>query len=89
MPIEMQVDDERWAAVVRRDPAVDGAFYVAVKTTGIYCRPVCPSRPLRKNVSFHATRAKVEAAGYRACKRCRPNELNSGPTREARPSGRR
>lgn len=74
MSIHTQTDDERWAAVVRRDPAADGVFYVAVKTTGIYCRPVCPSRPLRKNVSFHATPVEAEAAGFRACKRCKPNQ---------------
>jgi AraC family transcriptional regulator of adaptative response/methylated-DNA-[protein]-cysteine methyltransferase len=74
MALQTQTDDQRWSAVVRRDPAADGIFYVAVKTTGIYCRPVCPSRPLRKNVSFHATRAEAEAAGYRACKRCKPDQ---------------
>jgi len=74
MALQTQTDDDRWSAVVRRDPTADGVFYVAVKTTGIYCRPVCPSRPLRKNVSFHATRAEAEAAGYRACKRCKPEQ---------------
>jgi methylphosphotriester-DNA--protein-cysteine methyltransferase len=78
MPIEMLVDDERWAAVVRRDPAVDGAFYVAVKTTGIYCRPSCSGRPLRKNVRFVTTPTEAEAAGFRACKRCKPNEWKPG-----------
>jgi len=66
-------DEERWQAVKRRDPAFDGAFLFAVRTTGIYCRPSCASRPAkRKNVTFFATGAQAEKAGYRACKRCRP-----------------
>ncbi len=64
-----------WAAVAARDAAADGRFFVGVRTTGIYCRPVCPSRlPLRRNVAFYATAAEAEAAGFRPCKRCRPNE---------------
>jgi AraC family transcriptional regulator of adaptative response / DNA-3-methyladenine glycosylase II len=60
-------------ARLARDPAADGKFYVAVKTTGVYCRPVCPSRPaLSKNVQYFETREEVAARGYRACKRCRP-----------------
>ncbi|MEO8422017.1 MAG: bifunctional DNA-binding transcriptional regulator/O6-methylguanine-DNA methyltransferase Ada [Hyphomicrobium sp.] len=67
-------DDRRWAAVVARDKASDGTFITAVKTTGIYCRPSCPARrPLRQNVTFYATCADAEAAGFRACKRCKPN----------------
>jgi AraC family transcriptional regulator of adaptative response/methylated-DNA-[protein]-cysteine methyltransferase len=67
-------DDRRWAAVVARDKRADGAFITAVKTTGIYCRPSCSARrPLRENVSFYATCAEAEAAGFRACKRCKPN----------------
>ena len=66
--------DARWAAVRRRDPDADGAFVFAVATTGIYCRPTCASRPARReNVSFHATPVEAEAAGYRPCKRCRPD----------------
>jgi len=68
-------DEERWQAVKRRDPAFDGAFLFAVRTTGIYCRPSCASRPAkRKNVTFFATGAQAEKAGYRACKRCRPDK---------------
>ena len=64
----------RWAAVLRRDPAADGTFFYAVSTTGVYCRPSCPSRrPRREHVEFHATRDAAERAGFRACKRCRPN----------------
>jgi AraC family transcriptional regulator of adaptative response/methylated-DNA-[protein]-cysteine methyltransferase len=67
-------DDEAcWAAVVRRDPAADGAFVYSVRTTGIYCRPSCAARrPHRANVAFHPTPAAAEAAGFRACLRCRP-----------------
>ena len=69
------LDDERWEAVRRRDPAADGAFYYAVQTTGVYCRPTCAARlPRRENVSFHVSRADAERAGFRACKRCRPDQ---------------
>lgn len=68
-------DEARWAAVVARDPGADGAFYVGVRTTGIYCRPSCRSRqPLRKNVTFHESAASAVAAGFRACKRCKPDQ---------------
>ncbi len=63
-----------YAAIAVRDPAADGRFFVCVRTTGIYCRPVCPARtPFAKNVTFVATAAEAVAAGYRACKRCRPD----------------
>ncbi|MFD2249569.1 AraC family transcriptional regulator of adaptative response/methylated-DNA-[protein]-cysteine methyltransferase [Pseudochelatococcus lubricantis] len=66
--------DPRWQAVVNRDASADGTFVYAVKTTGIYCRPSCPSRTAKpKNVSFYATSADAEAAGYRPCQRCNPN----------------
>lgn len=68
-------DDERWAAVQRRDAAADGAFYYAVRTTGVYCRPSCGARPaLRNNVSFHASTAAAESAGFRPCLRCKPDQ---------------
>jgi AraC family transcriptional regulator of adaptative response/methylated-DNA-[protein]-cysteine methyltransferase len=71
-------DEERWQAVKRRDPAFDGRFLFAVRTTGVYCRPSCASRPAkRENVSFFATAAEAEKAGYRACKRCRPDKLGA------------
>jgi AraC family transcriptional regulator of adaptative response/methylated-DNA-[protein]-cysteine methyltransferase len=67
-------DHERWDAVQRRDPAADGMFYYSVATTGVYCRPTCGARlPRRENVAFHATCADAERAGFRPCKRCRPN----------------
>jgi AraC family transcriptional regulator, regulatory protein of adaptative response / methylated-DNA-[protein]-cysteine methyltransferase len=68
-------DDQRWEAVRRRDRGADGTFCCAVRTTGIYCRPSCSARlPRRGNVEFYATPAQAEAAGYRACKRCKPKE---------------
>ncbi|HLH74453.1 MAG TPA: bifunctional DNA-binding transcriptional regulator/O6-methylguanine-DNA methyltransferase Ada, partial [Chloroflexota bacterium] len=68
-------DEDRWAAVVRRDPSADGLFYYSVRTTGVYCRPSCAARiPRRENVRFHLTCAEAEQAGFRPCKRCRPNE---------------
>lgn len=69
-------DDRRWAAVLARDPAADGAFFYAVKTTGIYCRPTCRARrPKRGNVAFFSGAAEAEAAGFRPCRRCRPGGM--------------
>jgi len=66
--------DARWAAVLARDPKADGSFYYAVKTTGVYCRPSCAARtPRPENVSFHPTPEDAERAGFRPCKRCRPD----------------
>ncbi len=71
-------DEERWQAVTRRDRAFDGKFLFAVRTTGIYCCPSCASRPAkRENVTFFETGAAAEKAGYRACKRCRPDKLGA------------
>ena len=67
-------DDQRWDAVQRRDSSADGAFCYSVRTTGIYCRPSCPSRhALRKNVAFHGSCEEAQAAGFRPCLRCRPD----------------
>jgi AraC family transcriptional regulator, regulatory protein of adaptative response / methylated-DNA-[protein]-cysteine methyltransferase len=67
-------DDERWDAVVHRDPSADGVFYYSVRTTGVYCRPSCAARLARReNVRFHPTCEAAEQAGFRPCKRCRPN----------------
>ena len=67
-------DNDRWDAIVRRDPAAAGAFYYSVRTTGVYCRPGCPARLARReNVQFHATCQDAERAGFRACQRCKPN----------------
>jgi AraC family transcriptional regulator of adaptative response / DNA-3-methyladenine glycosylase II len=62
-----------YAALERRDPALDGVVFVAVKTTGVYCRPICPARtPLARNIRFLPSAAAAERAGYRPCLRCRP-----------------
>jgi len=67
-------DEERWAAVCARTQAADGLFYYSVRSTGVYCRPSCPSRtPRRANVAFHASRQDAESAGFRPCLRCRPD----------------
>src|SRR3984885_11041830 len=69
-------DEERWQAVKRRDPAFDGKFLFAVRTTGIYCRPSCASRPAtREQGGFFQSGAAAETAGSRACKRGRPEKL--------------
>lgn len=66
-----------WKAMADRDPCADGLFVYSVRTTGIYCRPSCPARRARpENVAFHATCAEAEAAGFRPCRRCRPNEAS-------------
>lgn len=67
--------DPRWAAVLARDPAADGKFFYSVKTTGVYCRPSCGARTARpENVRFHRTAMDAERAGFRPCKRCRPDQ---------------
>ena len=77
-------DEERWAAVVRRDRSADGAFYYSVRTTGVYCRPSCAARLARReNVRFHSSREEAERAGFRPCKRCRPNEAGLAERRAA------
>jgi AraC family transcriptional regulator of adaptative response/methylated-DNA-[protein]-cysteine methyltransferase len=69
------VSDPRWAAVVARDRAADGRFFYSVKTTGVYCKPSCAARTARpENVAFHATAAEAERAGFRPCKRCKPDQ---------------
>jgi AraC family transcriptional regulator, regulatory protein of adaptative response / methylated-DNA-[protein]-cysteine methyltransferase len=68
-------NDPRWQAVRTRDPKADGTFYCSVETTGVYCRPSCPSRPARpENVRFHPTCDDAEQAGFRPCKRCKPRQ---------------
>jgi AraC family transcriptional regulator, regulatory protein of adaptative response / methylated-DNA-[protein]-cysteine methyltransferase len=70
-------DESRWQALVRRDRAGDGVFYYSVRTTGVYCRPSCPARlAKRANVRFYTTCAQAERAGFRPCKRCRPNGVS-------------
>jgi len=80
------VDEERcWRAVQGRDPRFDGWFVLGVRTTGIYCRPSCPARtPKRSNVVFHPSAAAAQAAGLRACKRCRPDASPGTPAWDGR-----
>src|SRR5262249_24607969 len=76
-------DDLRWQAVVSRDGASDGKFVFAVSSTGVYCRPSCPSRrPKRENVSFFSQPGEAEIAGFRACLRCRPKALAGNPRQQ-------
>jgi AraC family transcriptional regulator, regulatory protein of adaptative response / methylated-DNA-[protein]-cysteine methyltransferase len=65
-------NDQKWTACLERNLAADGQFFIGVKTTAIYCRPVCPARPLRKNTVFFDTFSEAQVAGFRACKRCNP-----------------
>jgi len=67
-------EDARWEALRRRDRDAEGAFFIAVRTTGVYCLASCAGRPLRKNVEFHDTRESARAAGFRACLRCKPDQ---------------
>jgi AraC family transcriptional regulator of adaptative response / DNA-3-methyladenine glycosylase II len=77
--------DQCYRAVLGRDRRFDGVFYTAVRTTGIYCRPSCPAvTPLRRNVEFHVTAAAAQAAGFRACKRCRPDLTPGSPEWDVR-----
>ena len=70
-------DDARWRIALAKDRRFDGVFITGVHSTGIYCRPSCPARPPRReNVRFYATPADAEAAGLRACLRCRPDEVS-------------
>lgn len=73
-------DEQRYRAVATRDSRFDGAFVLAVRTTGIYCRPSCPARtPLARNVEFFPTSAAAHESGYRACKRCLPDAVPGSP----------
>jgi AraC family transcriptional regulator of adaptative response/methylated-DNA-[protein]-cysteine methyltransferase len=77
--------DPRWAAVLARDPRADGTFVYAVETTGVFCRPSCAARRARpENVSFHPDVVAAERAGFRPCRRCRPDEAPAGERDAAR-----
>jgi AraC family transcriptional regulator of adaptative response/methylated-DNA-[protein]-cysteine methyltransferase len=68
-------DEARWAAVIKRDRSADGHFYYAVRTTGVYCRPSCASRTARReNVTFYDDGDAAQRAGFRPCRRCKPDE---------------
>ena len=72
-------DDPRWARIVARDKSADGDFWYSVVTTGVYCRPSCPSRTANpKNVQLHATLAEARMTGFRPCKRCNPDNPSAG-----------
>jgi len=78
-------DERLWQVVVARDGTYDGTFYYSVASTGVYCRPSCAARLARReNVRFHATCADAEAAGFRPCKRCRPDQPSRDETHAAK-----
>jgi AraC family transcriptional regulator of adaptative response / DNA-3-methyladenine glycosylase II len=83
---EMTLDEDRcYRAAKSRDARFDGWFYIAVRTTGIYCRPSCPAiTPKRQNVEFHRTAAAAQQLGFRACKRCRPDAAPGSPEWDVR-----
>jgi AraC family transcriptional regulator of adaptative response / DNA-3-methyladenine glycosylase II len=85
-PVTETLDAERcYRAVASRDARFDGWFFTAVATTGIYCRPSCPARtPHARNVSFFSTAAAAQGAGYRACRRCRPDATPGSPAWDVR-----
>ena len=69
--------DPRWASIVARDRTADGTFWYSVATTGVFCRPSCPSRLANpKNVRLYESVAAAEAAGFRACRRCNPGGIS-------------
>ena len=74
--LTLRIDDEAYAAFLRRDRAWDGRVIIAVRTTGIYCKPSCAARrPRRENIEFYDTPEEARYAGYRACMRCRPDDV--------------
>ncbi|MES2962575.1 MAG: Ada metal-binding domain-containing protein, partial [Bdellovibrionota bacterium] len=75
----MSTSDSRYKAMLSRDARFDGRFFIGVKTTGIYCRPICPARPKRSNVEFFSSALAAERAGYRPCLRCRPECAPGSP----------
>src|SRR6202142_1700282 len=71
-------DDSRWARIVARDKTADGHLWYSVVTTGVYCRPSCPSRTANpKNVQLHDSLESAKATGFRPCKRCNPEGLSA------------
>lgn len=70
-------EDRRWQSILKRDKKADGSFFYSVKTTGVYCRPSCAARLARpENVSFHKTSEDAREAGFRPCKRCKPDDVS-------------
>lgn len=83
LEISSSTDDSRWQAVLARDGSSDGKFVFAVSSTGVYCRPSCPSkRPRRENVTFYRHAQEAESAGFRECLRCRPRSVAANPRQE-------
>jgi AraC family transcriptional regulator of adaptative response/methylated-DNA-[protein]-cysteine methyltransferase len=83
-PTSFDTDERRWQALLRRDHAADGQFYYSVATTGVYCRPSCAARRAkRENVRFHPTGEQAERAGFRPCKRCRPDDASLAERQQA------
>ena len=84
--VTASLDTERcYRAVASRDARFDGWFFTAVRTTGIYCRPSCPARtPAAANVTFFGTAAGAQSAGFRACRRCRPDAVPGSPEWDVR-----
>lgn len=75
--------EEKWNCVIENDISSDGKFFYAVKTTKIFCKPSCKSKtPLRNNVTFFNTKQEAIDAGYRPCKRCRPDLLQFNPSQD-------
>jgi len=75
--IDSRTAELYWKATVARDSRSDGVFFLGVRSTRIYCRPSCPARrPLRRNVEFFKTQREAEQHGFRACLRCKPNEIS-------------
>ncbi len=73
--VKTTMNDPRWASIVARDSSADDTFFYSVKTTGVYCRPSCGARLARpENVQYHLTCEDAERAGFRPCKRCKPNQ---------------
>lgn len=77
--VSATLDDPRWQRVVARDATADGAFFYSVSSTGVYCRPSCASRRAKPgHVAFHLTARDAQRAGFRPCKRCKPDALAAG-----------
>lgn len=77
-PRSLEAADAYWTAVSERDKSFDGVIYYAVRSTGVYCQPSCPSRrPRRENIEFFTHPEHAERAGFRACRRCRPNDVRT------------
>src|SRR5579862_7858105 len=74
-PQRYATEAQRWQAIRARDAKADGAFWYSVRTTGVYCRPSCAARPARpENVAFHDSQEAARRAGFRPCKRCKPDQ---------------